>query len=199
MESEIILALRSVSIEAIVIAGIVFALTMLIKWPIKRFTSKFNDNRRRAINTIIILIPAVLSFALAVLYLGIFKKNWLGDNTVEMGLSVYFLSLTIYAIFSRIVVIVKGLKNGKSVQSSDIKENISAIKQDISQIEDSSERGDMVNKILSKIQELTTLKSSIEESGTSNSLVSVEEIDRKILELEEEKRLIENEKNKKGE
>ena len=199
MESEIILALRSVSIEALVIAGMVFALTMLIKWPIKRFTSKFDDNRRRAINTIIILIPAVLSFALAVLYLGIFKKNWLGDNTVELGLSVYFLSLTIYAIFSRIVVIVKGLKNGKSVQSSDIKENISAIKQDISQIEDSSERGDMVNKILSKIQELTTLKSSIEESGTSNSLVSMEEIDRKILELEEEKRLIENEKNKKGE
>ena len=39
MESEFLLNLREISIQAIVISILVFALTMLIKWPIKKASS----------------------------------------------------------------------------------------------------------------------------------------------------------------
>lgn len=51
MESEILLRLKDISIEAVIISIIVFGLTMLIKWPIKKSTSKLEENRRKAVNT----------------------------------------------------------------------------------------------------------------------------------------------------
>lgn len=192
MESEIISALKSISIETLVIAFIVFALTMIIKLPIKKMTSKLDEERRRAVNSVILFIPALLALAISVVYTGCFLKIWFCKTTIDIFLSSYFLSLSIYAIIARIVVIVKGLKNGK-VKSEEVKSNIDAIKEEIKNVKDAVLQVD-VDSIIKKIQELKILKQSIEDSNTSNSLVSLEEIDCKIFELEEKKKSIENKK-----
>ena len=76
MESEILLRLKDISIEAVIISIIVFGLTMLIKWPIKKSTSKLEENRRKAVNTIIVFIPMILSFLISCLYFGLFSNQW---------------------------------------------------------------------------------------------------------------------------
>ncbi len=75
MENEFLFALKDISLEAIIISILVFGLTMLIKWPIKKYTAKFEENKRKSINTVIIFIPLILAYILSALYFGISKNN----------------------------------------------------------------------------------------------------------------------------
>ena len=68
MDSELFLNISNLSWEVALIAFIVFGLTMLIKWPIKNATSKLDENKRKAVNTVIVFIPMVLSILLNGLY-----------------------------------------------------------------------------------------------------------------------------------
>ena len=77
MNNEFIFNLKNISIETIVISIIVFGLTMLIKWPIKKLTQKLEENKRKAVNTVIVFTPMILCFILNILYYGIFKNQWL--------------------------------------------------------------------------------------------------------------------------
>ncbi len=196
MENEIILALKNISIETLIIAFIVFSLTMLLKWPIKRMTSKFNEEKRKAINTLIILIPALLSLVLSILYYGLINNSWFCKITFETCLSSYLLSLSIYAIFARIVILFKGVLNGK-VKFGDKEqfETISEIKDEIvSTTKLLNSKNDKIKEIVEKIQELKNLKQSIEDSKTTNSLIPIKDIDETILKLEKSISEIENEK-----
>lgn len=197
MDSDIILALKNVSVEIFVIAFIVFALTMVLKLPIKKFTSKFDDNKRKAINTIILLIPALLSIILSILYFGILKKDWFCIQAFESSISIFVLSLTIYAIFSRIITLIKGLKSGKiSIDSKEAKETIATIQSNLSsltnilQIDKSK-----LDETTRKITELLKLKSSIENSNTTQCLTSIEDITNEISSLQCQKIELENEIN----
>lgn len=204
MESEIILALKNMSLETFIIALIVFALTMILKLPIKKYTSRFNNDKRRAINTIIIFIPALLSLLLSILYFGIFKKTWFCLYAYETSLNTYFLSLTIYAIFSRLLTLFKGIKSGKvKINSAETKNTLKSIQNEMTSFTKfyETEPKDL-NYIASKIQELKILKESILKSNTENSLVSINDINSKLTELEASKIILENENenfNEKGE
>ena len=104
--------IKNTSIEIIVMALIVFLLTLLIKIPIKRQTSKLVENKRKLWNSLIIPIPLLLSFIIAIGYNFIFSEQLKLDKLFDLAISIYILSITIYAIYSRVVVIIKGLKSG---------------------------------------------------------------------------------------
>lgn len=189
MENDILLALKNISIETLVVAFIVFSLTMLLKWPIKKFTSNFNENKRKAINTIIVFIPALLSILLSILYHGLIKKSWLCLSTFETSLSSYLLSLSIYAIFSRLVILIKGIASGKiKVDSKEAAQRITEVKEEISSLSNVlNSNNNKVKEIMKKIQELNDLKKSIEISNTTNSLIPINDINEEITKLEKYK------------
>ena len=113
MEGEFLLNLKEISIQVIVISILVFALTMLIKWPIKKATAKLSENKRKAVNTVIVFIPMLLSFVLTFLYYGLFEKIWFDTVIYDTMVSSYLIAVAIYAIYTRIVILIKGMKNSK--------------------------------------------------------------------------------------
>ena len=54
MENEILFNLQNITLEIAVMSFVVFALTMVIKIPIKRGTSKLEEAKRKSYNTLII-------------------------------------------------------------------------------------------------------------------------------------------------
>ncbi len=181
MDSEFLLNLKEISIESIIIAGIVFALTMLIKWPIKKATSKLQENKRKAVNTVIVFIPIVLSFALSVLYYGIFLKQWLSTEMLDTMTSSYFLALLVYAIFSRIVVLIKGV-GGKTADENFSKETISYIKQNIKTISKTLKTDETkLAKIVSQIENLVSIRNEICNNSLIQDIAGTEKLDNDLL------------------
>lgn len=181
MDSEFLLNLKEISIESIIIAGIVFALTMLIKWPIKKATSKLQENKRKAVNTVIVFIPIVLSFALSVLYYGIFLKQWFSTEMLDTMTSSYFLALLVYAIFSRIVVLIKGV-GGKTADENFSKETISYIKQNIKTISKTLKTDETkLAKIVSQIENLVSIRNEICNNSLIQDIAGTEKLDNDLL------------------
>ncbi len=197
MESEIISALKNLSVEIVVMALIIFAITFILKLPIKKFTSRFNENKRKALNTTILIIPALLSFCLSELFYGLFQNDWLSVLLFNTSLNVYILSLTIYAIFARVIILLKAVLSGKvKLNSTKTNETINLIKDDFQSLnrllDDDNQK---LSNIKCKIKELLTLKESIEKSNTKNSLIPLSDIVQNISNLKEEKTNLENEIN----
>ena len=192
MEGELIVALKSISVEIVVMALVVFILTMIIKIPIKKFSSKFEEEKRKAFNTIIVFIPAVLSLILSILYYGIFKKTWFNIAAFELSLSVYVVALCIYAIFSRVANIINSIKSEK-VNVETLQDDMMGLNQDIEDLTAVlKQKQASVSGIVSKIEELSVLKASIENSKTQNSLVSIEDIVADIANLTSQKKSLES-------
>ena len=127
MDNEFVLNLKEISLEIVVIALLVFALTMLIKWPIKKFTAKFDENKRKAINTVIVFIPMLLSALFNALYFGFYKSQWFSTQAIDSMISSYVLAVSIYAVYTRIGILIKGAK-GESTDQTLSKEAISYVK-----------------------------------------------------------------------
>ncbi len=181
MDSEFLLNLKEISIESIIIAGIVFALTMLIKWPIKKATSTLQENKRKAVNTVIVFIPIVLSFALSVLYYGIFLKQWFSTEMLDTMTSSYFLALLVYAIFSRIVVLIKGV-GGKTADENFSKETISYIKQNIKTISKTLKTDETkLANIVSQIENLVSIRNEICNNSLIQDIAGTEKLDNDLL------------------
>lgn len=189
MEREILLNLKCLSIEIVVIAFIVFALTSILKLPIKKFTSKFDENKRKAINTVIVFIPMILSVMLTALYFGIAKNDWFSNPVVEACISVYVLSISAYAIFSKLVVLIKGVRNGEiEVDSEQVQNAMNTIEKDISSLAkvlsiDQSE----LETVNAKIEKLNLLKETILGTGPLKEVIS------QLSELQAQREKIENE------
>ena len=129
MDGEILDTIKSLSFESLCIAFVVFGLTMLVKLPIKCCTKKLVETKRKAINTTIVIIPVVLSVIISILYFGIFEATWFSVSVLETAFSAWVISLTLYAIYERVLFIVKGFLSGKSAQTSgQVEENLQFIK-----------------------------------------------------------------------
>ena len=76
MENDILTLIKNLSIEALVISIIVCIFTTFIKIPIKKLTSKFHDEKKKALNEFITLIPFILSIAISTVYSGIKDSIW---------------------------------------------------------------------------------------------------------------------------
>lgn len=187
--NDFIVNLNTISLEVFVGALIVFLLTMLVKLPIKKATAKFDENKRKAINTVIVFIPLILSVVLCVGYYLVLGKKLNFESIITNGLSVYVLSLSIYAIFARLWVIIKSIISGKkSINSTEIKAEIDEVKNSVTNL---SSKFDFnltgIDEIVKKIDILKNLKKSMTVDENGLSLVTFEDIDSEIEYLEAEK------------
>lgn len=187
--NDFIVNLNTISLEVFMGALIVFLLTMLVKLPIKKATAKFDENKRKAINTVIVFIPLILSVMLCVGYYLVLGKKLNFESIITNGLSVYVLSLSIYAIFARLWVIIKSVISGKkSINSTEIKAEIDEVKNSVTNL---SSKFDFnltgLDEIVKKIDILKNLKKSMTVDENGLSLVTFEDIDSEIEYLEAEK------------
>ncbi len=189
MESEFLLNLKEISIQVIVISILVFALTMLIKWPIKIATANLQENKRKAVNTVIVFIPMVLSLILSMLYFGLFEGKWFDVIVYDTMASSYVLAVAIYAIYSRVVIVIKGSKSSSLAEKTDLsKETISYIKQNIKTISQALKL-DQTNleTTITEIERLLSIRSYIENNSMFQDIAQAERIDTQLSELETKK------------
>lgn len=195
MDNEFLLNIKDVSWEVIVISVLVFGLTMLIKWPIKKATSKLEENKRKAVNTVIIFIPMLLSLLLSALYYGLFHKQWFTSVVFDVMGSSYLFAVAIYAIYSRVVILIKGAKSSSTERAtSDLsKETISYIKKNIKTISSTLKVDEKkLADIVGKIENLLTLKDEITSNTTLQDIASTENIQNQINDLNFQKQKLES-------
>ena len=195
MESEFILNLKEISVQAIVIAVLVFALTMLIKWPIKKATAKFDESKRKAVNTVIVFIPMFLSLVFSSLYLGIFKKEWFKISVLDLLTTSYVLALTIYAFYSRVVILIKGSKGSSSKKQDELsKETIKYIKGNIKTISKTLKLDEeKLGTILADIEKLLIVRDEVQGNLLFQDISQAEKIEKQLNALETEKQELTNE------
>ena len=193
MESEFLLNLKEISTEVIVISILVFSLTMLIKWPIKRATANLAENKRKAANTVIVFIPMFLSFIFSLVYYGLFEKIWLDTIVYDTMASSYVAAVAIYAIYSRIVILVKGLKKDNkttdvSVDADFSKETVSFVKQNVKTISQAL-KVDQTNleSTIAKIEKLLSIRNEISTNTLFQDIALAEKLDNEISGLERQK------------
>ena len=189
MENDFIFTLKDFSFEVIIIALCVFGLTMLVKWPIKKYTSKFEENKRKAINTVIIFIPMILSFFICTLYSGIFKHDWFSISILHNSTNAYILSVSLYAIVSRIINMIKA----GSVKTAELgKEAVKYIKKNIKIISKTVKVDESkLQELVKEIERLLALKTKLSENTVSQDIATAEKFDTQIEDLESQKKSIE--------
>lgn len=192
MDNEFLLNLKEISIEVILIAILVFGLTMLIKWPIKKYTSRFDENKRKAINTIIVFIPMILAYFFSVLYDGIFNLKWFDVSTLDKAASVYILAVGFYAIYSRIVILIKGKKT--SEESSNLSsETVKYIKTNIKTISKNLKIDEKkLFSVINKIEKLLMLREELLNNENFQDISATENLDNQIRDLNCEKLQLES-------
>lgn len=190
MDGEILNTIKNISLESLCIAICVFVLTMLIKWPIKKCTAKFSEDKRKAVNTVILFIPIILALIGSILYYGIFKASWFKLEVFETAISSWIVSLTIYAIFEHIVILIKGIRSGKVKIDSDLtKETLTFLKSNIKTLTSKIKLDEkQVKKVKEKLSSLLEIKNIIESDETIKDIAKLSETNIQIQELKNEEK-----------
>ena len=160
MEYEIFNIFKNYTLEALLIGFGAFLLTYLIKLPIKKKTSTLEENKRKMVNIVIMFIPLVLSFIASVVYYGITERQWISLLVLDSTISSWLISLSLYAIVSRIWLVIKGIKSGKLQINSDLtKKTISYIKETIKTLNKENKTAEKsLEAITEKLTSLTQLR-----------------------------------------
>lgn len=179
--------INNFSLDILGVAFVIFILTMFIKLPIKKATSKLSEEKRKAINSVIIVIPAILSFILTTLFSGMVNNNWFSITIIENSITSCLLSISIYILYQRIVIVIKGFISGqKTLNETNLKEAISTIKNDIKSLNLVLKNNEIKLKDISKkILSLNDIKNKLESTTRLVDLNSLSETNIKIQELTE--------------
>ncbi len=197
MDNELFELIKYISIESLCIAVIAFALTMLIKWPIKKFTSKLSEEKRRAVNIVIMFIPGLISVIISLFYYGIFKSNWATMSILNTGLSAWIISLTIYAIYERIVTIIKAIKSGKLEINSELaSETINYLKSNLKNLNSSlKEKEKTLKNISDKLKSLNQIKIILESNVSNKDIAKLSDTNIEIQKMTNEENILQSEIN----
>lgn len=191
MEEYIFNLINYVSLETIIISFIIFIFTMLIKIPIKKLTSKLGETKRKAINSIIILIPIILSIIINVLYFILFKPINLIYNTLNSWL----ISLSIYAIYERLKLIIKAFLEGKA-DNNLIESTNKSIKEDLSELLITIKNNEkLLEKTKNQLSNLNKIKINIETNTKTLDLSKLFKTNLEIQTLTTKEKDLENEIN----
>jgi len=156
--------------------------------PIKKATSKLKEEKRKAVNTVIVFIPVLLSFILSLLYLGILEGKWFDPSLLDMASSVYVLCIAIYAVFSKVLILIKGCKTDNSESAEMSKETISYIKSNIKQISKSLKVDeDNLKDVVNKIDKLLSIRDDLKNNSFLQDIAQTEKLSNQICELEQQK------------
>lgn len=131
IDLDLINSITNITWESVVLSLIIFVLTMLVKKPIKVITSKLLEDKRKAINTIILLIPLYMSFILSLVGYLLFENLWQTTTILETTITSWILSLTIYGTVERTLIVVKGIKSNNFesvlVESKELADDVKVI------------------------------------------------------------------------
>ena len=201
MDYEIFNIFKDYTLEVILIGLGAFLLTYLIKWPTKKATEKLDENKRKAVNIVIIFIPLLLSIIASILYYGFAKDEWVTAMVFDSAFSSWIISLSLYAIVSRIWLVIKGISSGKIEVNSEltdeaikyIKENIKSISKQLKVDEKS------LTNIVSKIEELAKLRDLLTSDTINPDMEKIADVNTQITSLETEQQKLESDiENKKN-
>ena len=197
MEGEFLLNLKEISIQVIVISILVFALTMLIKRPIKRVTANYPENKRKAVNTVIVFIPMILSLIFSVIYYGFFESKWFGLVVYDTTVSSYILAVALYAIYSRIVIVIKGVSNqSEQIDENELdlsKETVAYINQNIQKISQALKLDKTkLENTITEIEKLLSIRSDIINNSMFQDIALAEKLENQLCELETQKENLTN-------
>ena len=178
---------NNLGLEVVIIALITFTLTMLLKIPIKKATSKHNENVRKALNTVIVFIPMILVSLLSILYYGLFKQIWFEEIVYVTMSSSYLLTILTYGFVSKIIKIFKGIKNVDNKEENYVKEAIEVLKDNSSDIADSTGVSEEnANNIISKIEKMTEIRDWILQSSENQDLSIIDNLNEDIEKMKSE-------------
>ncbi len=191
MEEYLLYLINNFSLEIFLMSLAIFGATMLIKIPTKRATSKLDEAKRQGINTLIMLIPLTLAFLACLVYFYIKDKPILSFDYVSCSLSTCIMSISIYLIYARVVIIIKGIVSGKTKISID---DVQKISTDISNVlqnkkEFSSEKQNTkanLNDIKNKINTLIAFRQQLEKNNEIQTITILSETNEEIKRLEEQ-------------
>lgn len=192
MEFELLKSLKDCTWQTLAIAFSAFLLTYLIKMPIKKWSSKLNEDKRKMSNTIIIFIPFVLSLIASILYYGLTKSNWFSLFVLDSAFSSWVCSLSLYAIVTRICIVIKGLKSGSSKVNNELtKDTIKYIKENIKTIshEVKSDKKDL-STIKDKLQTLLKLREQLTQDTVNPDQTKTYDVNCEINTLQEQETTI---------
>lgn len=189
MDLEIFEVFKNNKLEVILIGLGAFLLTFLIKWPIKKQTAKLAEEKRKMVNIIIIFIPLILSAVASVVFYGITTREWISWIVVDCSISAWLISLSLYAVVSRIVILIRGLCSGKVKLNSDLtKDAIKYIKEKISELNKQLKTdGNEVQQITKKLNECLKLKDLLTNDSVYQDLAKISEINSTISSLQQQK------------
>ena len=169
---------------------IVFVLTLIIKIPIKKATSKLDESKRSAINSVIILIPLLLAFLSSLIYFLILKREILTLDFVSCSLSVCVMAISLHLVISRITKIIHGVISGKIKAEEAIQEVSDIVEDACKNSEASSSSQNSFDKIKRDIDMLLGYKEELEKLGKETSITILTEIDNEIKKLESEEKTL---------
>lgn len=187
MEYEIFNIFKNYTLEALIIGFGAFLLTYLIKIPIKKKTSTLEENKRKMVNIVIMFIPLILSFIASVLYYGITENEWISLLIIDSAISSWLISLSLYAIVSRICLVIKGIKSGKlEINSNLTKEMITYIKDTINTLNKENKTTEKsLASITERINSLTKLKDLFCQDNSTMNLTEISDLNNEIISLQE--------------
>lgn len=188
MENEILFNIQNITLEIALMSLIVFGLTMLIKIPIKRATSKLEERKRKSYNTLIILIPIVLSILACFIYYGIERDaNWV-NLALKNSMTVYIFATFIYAVYQRIVIVIRGMKSKDTKINSTLPHDVvKYLKQNIKLINHTikDEEKGLLN-LSKQLKYLQDAKMKVENNPTLQSITPLNELDESVAKLKRE-------------
>ena len=188
MENEILFNMQNITLEIALMSMIVFGLTMLIKIPIKRATAKLEEAKRKSYNTLIILIPLVLSILACFICYGINgDANWV-NLALKNSMTVYIFATFIYAVYQRIVIVIRGINTkGTKINSSLPQDVVKYLKQNIKLINHTikDEEKGLLN-LSKQLKYLQDAKMKVENNPTLQSITPLNELDESVAKLKRE-------------
>ena len=195
MDYEIFNIFKDYTLEVILIGLGAFLLTYLIKWPIKKATEKLDENKRKAVNIVIIFIPLIISIIASILYYGIAKNVWATFMVFDSAFSSWIISLSLYAIVSRIWLVIKGIFSGKIKLNSELtKETIEYFKDKIKNISKELKVDEKsLTNIVNKIEELAKLRDLLTSDTINPDITKIAEVNTQISNLETKQKTLQDE------
>lgn len=195
MDYEIFNIFKDYTLEVILIGLGAFLLTYLIKWPIKKATEKLDENKRKAVNIVIIFIPLIISIIASILYYGIAKNVWATFMVFDSAFSSWIISLSLYAIVSRIWLVIKGIFSGKIKLNSELtKETIEYFKEKIKNISKELKVDEKsLTNIVNKIEELAKLRDLLTSDTINPDITKIAEVNTQISNLETKQKTLQDE------
>ncbi len=108
--------------EGAVIGMITFLLTMQARKKIKKKSEKLKEEKRKLVNSVLIVIPFVISLMISGVYVYLTKREIEIERILKVGSQGWVVAMGIYAVYERGGIVIRGLAREEKESLEDRKE-----------------------------------------------------------------------------